>query len=59
MASQPKAVNETTEDVITEALAVIDRALGQMMSRDLVSTVEVTDVLLDVRTLLTPAHAQA
>lgn len=59
MGSQPKAVVETTDDVIIEALAVIDRALGQMMSRELVSTVEVTDVLLDVRTLLTPATAAA
>jgi hypothetical protein len=40
------------EAVIREALSVIDKALGQMMSRELVSTGEVTDVLLDVRTLL-------
>lgn len=59
MDSQPKAVAETTDDVIHEALAVIDRALGQMMSRELVSSVEVTDVLLDVRSLLTPAATAA
>lgn len=46
-------MTETHEDVIHEALSVIDKALGQMMSRELVSTGEVTDVLLDVRTLLT------
>lgn len=40
-------------DTITEALAVIDRALGQMLHRELVSTDEVSDLLLDVRTLLT------
>jgi hypothetical protein len=39
--------------VIAEALAVIDGALGQMMSRELVSSGEVADLLLDVRTLLT------
>ena len=39
--------------VIHEALSVIDKALSQMMSRELVSSGEITDVLLDVRTLLT------
>lgn len=44
----------TTEaEVIIEALAVIDRALGEMLHRELVSTGEVADLLLDVRTLLT------
>jgi hypothetical protein len=41
------------DDVITEALALIDRGLGDMMHRELVSTDEVSDLLLDVRTLLT------
>ena len=51
-------MTETNEAVISEALSVIDKALSQMMSRELVSTGEVTNVLLDVRTLLTmPAHA--
>lgn len=40
-------------DVIVEALAIIDRALGEMINRELVSTGEVADVLLDVRSLLT------
>ena len=39
-------------DVINEALAVIDRALSEMLHRELVSSGEVADVLLDVRTLL-------
>ena len=39
-------------DVISEALSVIDKALGQMAHRELVSTDEVSDLLLDVRTLL-------
>lgn len=47
------AGTETTEAVIHEALGVIDKALSQMMSRELVSSGEITDVLLDVRTLLT------
>jgi len=51
---------ETTDAVIHEALSVIDKALSQMMSRELVSTGEITNVLLDVRTLLTmPANAAA
>lgn len=40
-------------DVINEALAIIDRALAEMGSRSLVSTIEISDVLLDVRSLLT------
>ncbi|MFM8310710.1 MAG: hypothetical protein ACKOAZ_02290 [Ilumatobacteraceae bacterium] len=42
-----------SEAVLAEALSIIDTALGQMMRRELVSSGEVTDVLLDVRTLLT------
>lgn len=45
-------MTETNEHVIDEALRVIDRALGDMTNRELVSTDEVADVLLDVRTLL-------
>lgn len=51
-----------TGAVITEAVRVIDTALGQVMSRELVSSGEVTDVLLDLRSLLTvpstPAAAE-
>ncbi len=39
--------------VVDEAVAVIDTALGRMMQRDLVSSSEVADLLLDLRTLLT------
>ena len=39
--------------VITEALSVIDKALAEMLRRELVSSGEVADVLLDVRSLLT------
>jgi hypothetical protein len=38
--------------VISEALAIIDQGLLDMQHRDLVSTDEVSDLLLDVRTLL-------
>ena len=47
-------MTETREiDVIAEALNVIDRALAEIINRELVSSGEVADVLLDVRTLLT------
>jgi hypothetical protein len=39
--------------VINEAVGVIDGALSRMMQRELVSSGEVADLLLDVRTLLT------
>ncbi|MFT4864887.1 MAG: hypothetical protein ACI9N0_000348 [Ilumatobacter sp.] len=39
--------------VINEAVGVIDGALARMMQRELVSSGEVADLLLDVRTLLT------
>jgi hypothetical protein len=46
-------MTETTEPtIITEALAVIDRGLAEMLHRELVSTDEVADLLLDVRSLL-------
>jgi hypothetical protein len=41
------------QDVIAEALAIIDRGLLEMLHRELVATDEVADLLLDVRTLLT------
>jgi hypothetical protein len=47
-------MTETREAVVIhEALSVIDKALADMMHRELVSTGEVADLLLDVRTLLT------
>jgi hypothetical protein len=48
------SMTETLEaaQVIAEALAVIDRGLSEMQHRELVSTDEVSDLLLDVRTLL-------
>ena len=53
---EPMELNmtETLEasQVIAEALAVIDRGLSEMQHRELVSTDEVSDLLLDVRSLL-------
>ena len=46
-------IDSSNEAVITEALGVIDGALARMMQRELVSSGEVADLLLDVRTLLT------
>lgn len=43
----------SNEAVISEALGVIDNALAKMMQRELVSSGEVADLLLDVRSLLT------
>lgn len=40
------------DEVISEALAVIDKGLGDLGHRELVSSNEVADLLLDVRTLL-------
>lgn len=37
---------------INEALALIDKELVKLVKRDLVATIEVADLLLDVRALL-------
>ena len=50
-------IDTNNEAVITEALSVIDGALARMMQRELVSTGEVADLSLDVRTLLTTEPA--
>lgn len=38
---------------ISEAVALIDRGLGDISERSLVSSAEIADLLLDVRTLVT------
>lgn len=45
--------------VITEALALIDRGLGDIQHRSLVSSDEVANLLLDVRLLLMASEAPA
>ena len=54
MAGMVGDVTETRalDEVINEALAIIDKGLGDLLHRELVSTNEVADLLLDVRTLL-------
>ncbi len=42
---------------ISEALALIDKELVRMVKRDLVTTNEVADLLLDVRMLLVAVDA--
>jgi hypothetical protein len=49
--------SDPSDTIIRDALDVIDGALAHMMRRELVSSGEVADLLLDVRSLLTaPAH---
>jgi len=48
-------MTETAEPVLIEALAIIDRGLAEAQSRDLVPANEVTNLLLDLRQLLTTA----
>jgi hypothetical protein len=54
-------VTETREldEIISEALAVIDKGLGDLLHRELVSSTEVADLLLDVRTLLATPSADS
>jgi len=53
-----QVMTETTEPkVILEAMAVIDKGLADMLHRELVSTDEVADLLLDVRSLLAASEA--
>lgn len=50
-------MTETLEKVeaINQALQIIDKGLGAMHTRELVSTSEVSDLLLDMRSILTAA----
>ncbi|MFN2607536.1 MAG: hypothetical protein ABR511_06515 [Acidimicrobiales bacterium] len=46
-------MNETLEnDAINQALEIIDRSLGTLHTRELVSAAEMSDLLLDMRSLL-------
>ena len=48
-------IKVVSADVINEALSIIDSALSDLVKRELVSTGEVSDMLVDVRNLLTTA----
>lgn len=57
-------IAESTEDqnttgAIAEALAILDKALAEMLRRELVSSGEVADLLLDLRSILSPAGKPA
>ena len=54
-------MSETLEKVedISQALRIIDDGLGSMHTRELVSTSEVSDLLLDMRSILTAADLAA
>jgi hypothetical protein len=53
-------MSETLEgDAISQALAIIDRSLGTLHQRELVSTAEVSDLLLDMRSVLAAAELEA
>ncbi|MGH9183715.1 MAG: hypothetical protein ACRDZ9_07930 [Acidimicrobiales bacterium] len=43
--------------IVSEALTVIDKGLADMLHRELISTDEVADLLLDVRSLLAPSES--
>jgi hypothetical protein len=51
--TETEPMDTMTSEPINEALAVIDRSLAELLNRELVSTDEVADLLLDVRSLLT------
>ncbi len=46
------------EDLLIEVLALIDNGLNEMQHRELVSTSEMADLLLDVRLLLTSLQVE-
>jgi len=49
-------MSETLEvEAINQALEMIDKSLGVMHTRALVSTIEVSDLLLDMRSILASA----
>lgn len=50
--SEVEMTSTVERESISEALALIDRGLVNMVKRDLVTTIEVADLLLDVRALL-------
>lgn len=55
MAGMPTLERDIERDLkIGEALALIDGGLGDMRHRELVSTGEVEDLLLDIRSILSP-----
>ena len=59
-AGKEQKVTETQDlPIISEALGVIDGALNDFLHRELVSSNEVTDLLLDVRSVLSKSSAKS
>lgn len=50
-----ETLERDTRNVIAEAMAIIDKNLGVLVKRELISSAEMTDLLLDVRSLLASA----
>lgn len=50
--TEVRDVPTESEDTIREAMQLIDRGLGDIAERQLVSTSEVADLLLDLRSAL-------
>lgn len=46
------------DELLSEVLALVDRGLYEMQHRELVSTDEVADLLLDLRLLLTAMEVE-
>lgn len=51
--TEVQEVELENDDSIQQAMQLIDRGLGEIAERQLVSTSEVADLLLDVRSILT------
>lgn len=51
--------DQTTGGAIADALVIVDKALAEMLRRELVSSGEVADLLLDLRSILTAASKPA
>lgn len=52
-------IDSTTESTLTELKALVDRGLGGISERRLMPAGEVTDLLLDVRTLLQDLESES
>jgi hypothetical protein len=48
----PMSSDQIVQDPINQALEIIDRSLGTLHQRELVSAAEMSDILLDMRSLL-------
>ena len=48
----PMDSDQIVQDPINQALEIIDRSLGTLHQRELVSAAEMSDILLDMRSLL-------